>query len=48
MEGDVIALFEFQDSDAGITMSADYRLVPPDGVTERDLEGYAHDSDDGP
>ncbi|MGH3089342.1 MAG: endonuclease [Rubrobacteraceae bacterium] len=40
MEEDLIALFEFEESESGITLSSEkhYGLVPPDEVTDEDLE----------
>lgn len=42
MEGDLIALFEFEKSEDGIQISSEkhYRLVPGEDVTVRDLEAY--------
>jgi len=42
MQDGVIALFEFEQSDAGVTISSEkhYKLVPPEDVTEADLAGY--------
>jgi DNA methylase len=42
MEGGVIALFEFAESEDGLGISAEkhYKLVPPEEVTEADLENY--------
>jgi len=42
MEGDVIALFEFEQGDegGGIAGRRHCRLVPPDEVTEADLAAY--------
>ena len=42
MRGNVIALFEFEESATGVTVSSErhYRLVPPDAITEEDLRSY--------
>ncbi len=42
MKDSVIALFEFEQSDAGVSISSEkhYKLVPPDEVTESDLVSY--------
>ena len=42
MGDDLIALFNFEDSKTGITISSEkhYRLVPPEDVTSTDLETY--------
>jgi hypothetical protein len=42
MKGSVISLFEFEESDDGIAVSAErhYKLVPPDEVTAADLDKY--------
>jgi hypothetical protein len=42
MAGDVIALFEFEQGDNGIGICSEkhYKLVPPQEVTEADLEAY--------
>jgi hypothetical protein len=42
MTGDVIALFEFEQSEDGVRIASErhYKLVPPDEVTEKDLESY--------
>jgi hypothetical protein len=42
MEGDEIALFEFEEADGGIGIASEkhYKLVPPEEVTEADLEKY--------
>lgn len=44
MEDDLIALFEFEESQNGVVISSEkhYRLVPSDGVTPTDLEMYRH------
>jgi len=44
MQNGVIALFEFEQSDAGVSISSEkhYKLVPPEEVTETDLDGYRH------
>lgn len=42
MRDDVIALFEFEETDVGIGIASErhYRLVPPDEVSEEDLLNY--------
>ena len=42
MKDSVIALFEFEQYDAGVSISSEkhYKLVPPDEVTESDLVSY--------
>lgn len=42
MEGGVIALFEFEEGEDGLGIAAEkhYKLVPPEEVTEADLESY--------
>ena len=42
MQDGVIALFEFEQSDAGVSISSEkhYKLVPPEDVTEADLNAY--------
>lgn len=42
MADDLIALFEFEESDSGVRISSEkhYRLVPPEQVTNADLENY--------
>jgi len=42
MANDVIALFEFEDSDHGVVVASErhYKLVPPEEVTEADLRAY--------
>jgi hypothetical protein len=42
MKDNVIVLFEFAQDDAGVGIACEkhYKLVPPDKVTERDLEQY--------
>ena len=42
MADDLIALFEFEEGDKGVTISAEkhYRLVSPDEMTEADLNAY--------
>lgn len=42
MENDVIALFEFEEGEKGVGIASEkhYKLVPPEEVTERDLETY--------
>ncbi len=49
MADDVIALFEFEDSEDGLAISAEkhYKLVPHDEVTADDLEKYRLRNDDG-
>ena len=43
MDSDLIALFEFEDTDegVGVVLERHYRLVPPAGITSDDLEQYA-------
>ena len=42
MQNEVIAMFEFEEGDQGVVISAEkhYKLVPPDEVTEADLDLY--------
>lgn len=42
MEEDIIALFEFEEGDEGVGIASEkhYKLVPPEEVTEADLERY--------
>lgn len=42
MEGDLIALFEFEQGEQGVKISAEkhYRLVPAEEVTDDDLKAY--------
>ncbi|MGH7977947.1 MAG: endonuclease, partial [Limisphaerales bacterium] len=42
MDGDTIALFEFEQMEGIVRISAEkhYRLVPPEDVTKEDLENY--------
>jgi len=42
MADDTIALFEFEESENGIGIVAErhYKLVPPEEVSEADLEAY--------
>jgi hypothetical protein len=42
MEGGIIALFEFEQADDTVRISAEkhYKLVPPDEVTKEDLDNY--------
>lgn len=46
MRGDVIALFEFEESRDGVAITSEkhYRLVPPEDVTTADLEAYGRRS----
>lgn len=46
MADNLIALFEFEESENGLVISSEkhYRLVPPDNVTVADLETYQHRS----
>ncbi len=48
MQDGVIALFEFEKGDSGVSISAEkhYKLVPPDEVTEADLDGYRRRTSD--
>ena len=49
MQGDVIALFEFEESENGVGICAEkhYKLVPPEEVTEADLNSYRQRTSDG-
>ena len=42
MENDVIALFEFEEGENGVGIASEkhYKLVPPEEVTEDDLNTY--------
>ena len=42
MEDNLIALFEFEESQSGIAIASEkhYRLVPPDRLTAEDLQAY--------
>ena len=42
MEFDLIALFQFEEGENGVALSSEkhYRLVPPEEVTEDDLDSY--------
>jgi hypothetical protein len=42
MDGGIIALFEFEEADGSVRISAErhYKLVPPEEVTKEDLENY--------
>ncbi len=42
MEDDLIALFEFEESESGVALTSEkhYRLVPPDEITPEDLRAY--------
>jgi hypothetical protein len=42
MKGEVIALFEFEQTDKGVRIAGErhYRLVPPDDLTDEDLRVY--------
>lgn len=44
MDSDVIALFEFEEGEDGVGISAEkhYKLVPPEEVTDDDLERYGN------
>jgi hypothetical protein len=44
MSGGIIALFEFEQADGTVRISAEkhYKLVPPEEVTKEDLESYRH------
>ena len=48
MNDDIIALFEFEDSDDGIRIAAEkhYKLVPPEEVSEEDLSTYRNRTGD--
>jgi len=47
MKGDLIALFEFSDEgdDTRIRLEKHYRLVPPEELTDADLEAYRRDTE---
>ena len=42
MQDGVIALFEFEQSETGVSISSEkhYKLVPPDEVTAADLKSH--------
>lgn len=42
MEDDLIALFDFEDTEEGLAVSSErhYRLVPPEAMTAADLKAY--------
>lgn len=42
MDADLIALFEFEESQTGIAIASEkhYRLVPPEGLTDADVDSY--------
>ena len=42
MEDNLIALFEFEESQSGIAIASEkhYRLVPPDQLPAQDLQAY--------
>jgi hypothetical protein len=46
MQDDVIAMFEFEEREKGLGISSEkhYKLVPPEEVTEADLETYRNRS----
>jgi hypothetical protein len=48
MRDDVIALFEFEQDEngLGVVMEKHYKLVPPEEVTEADLDLYRNRSAD--
>jgi hypothetical protein len=48
MREDVIALFEFEQSETftGIVSEKHYKLVPPEEVTEADLDAYRQRTSD--
>jgi hypothetical protein len=48
MQDDVIAMFEFEEGEKGLGISSEkhYKLVPPEEVTEADLETYRNRSSD--
>jgi len=48
MQNDVIAMFEFEQGENGVGIVSEkhYRLVPPEEVTEGDLESYRHRTGD--
>ena len=43
MSNDVIVLFEFEQGDRGVGIAVErhYKLVPPEEVTDADLQRYA-------
>jgi hypothetical protein len=46
MKEDVIALFEFEPDENGLGVEKHYKLVPPEEVTEADLDLYRNRSFD--
>ena len=48
MGDDIIVMFEFEQTSRGIGISSErhYRLVPPEDVSEADLETYRHRTQD--
>ena len=48
MAGGIIALFEFEQADGSVRITAEkhYKLVPPEEVTKEDLENYRHRTSD--
>ena len=48
MQDGVIALFEFEQSENGVSIAAErhYKLAPPEEVTEADLEAYRQRTSD--
>jgi len=48
MQDEVIALFEFEQSENGVSIAAEkhYKLVPPEEVTEADLNVYRQRTSD--
>ncbi len=48
MQDEVIAMFEFEEGEKGLGISSEkhYKLVPPEEVTEADLEAYRNRTSD--
>ena len=48
MQDDVIALFEFEEDKNGVSIASEkhYKLVPPEEVTEADLDTYRQRTSD--
>jgi hypothetical protein len=48
MQDDIIAMFEFEQSEGGVGIAAEkhYKLVPPEEVTEADLDSYRNRTSD--
>ena len=49
MQDEVIALFEFEEGDNGVGIASEkhYKLVPPEEVTEADLDTYRARASEG-